>query len=170
MDFGKAPYAFTPMCESRPETAPFRFWKQGFWGQAFNGTELKYHISALFAIDLLKFRQMAAGDILRLHYQTLAPNPQSLANLDQDLPNFAQLHPHQNIPIFSLPQEWLWCETWCSDDSLENAKTIDLCNNPLTKQPKLHIAQTRIKEWPGLDEEARNISVGGDEYQRLFFP
>ena len=26
----------------------------------------------------------------------------------------------------SLPQEWLWCETWCSDESKKNAKTIDL--------------------------------------------
>lgn len=30
------------------------------------------------------------------------------------------------VPIFSLPQEWLWCETWCSDESLKTAKTIDL--------------------------------------------
>jgi hypothetical protein len=38
----------------------------------------------------------------------------------------AQTH----IPIFSLPQEWLWCESWCSDASKAAAKTIDLCNNP----------------------------------------
>jgi len=38
-----------------------------------------------------------------------------LANLDQDLPNYAQ----HAVPIHSLPQEWLWCETWCSDDSKE---------------------------------------------------
>jgi hypothetical protein len=37
------------------------------------------------------------------------------------------------VPIKSLPQEWLWCETWCSTDELKNAKSIDLCNNPLTK-------------------------------------
>ena len=30
------------------------------------------------------------------------------------------------VPIFSLPQEWLWCETWCSDATLKTAKTIDL--------------------------------------------
>ncbi|CAN0086816.1 unnamed protein product, partial [Ectocarpus sp. 8 AP-2014] len=34
------------------------------------------------------------------------------------------------VPIFSLPQEWLWCESWCSDGSKAEAKTIDLCNNP----------------------------------------
>lgn len=32
---------------------------------------------------------------------------------------------HQ-VPIKSLPQEWLWCETWCDDRSKKSAKTIDL--------------------------------------------
>jgi hypothetical protein len=41
------------------------------------------------------------------------------------------------VPIHSLPQEWLWCETWCDDESKPKAKTIDLCNNPETKTPKL---------------------------------
>ena len=44
------------------------------------------------------------------------------------------------VPIKSLPQEWLWCETWCSDGSKASAKTIDLCNNPRTKEPKLKAA------------------------------
>jgi UDP-glucose:glycoprotein glucosyltransferase len=168
MDFGKAPYAFTPMCESRPETESFRFWKQGSWEVLFRDNRFKYHISALFAVDLLKFRQVAAGDVLRAHYTALAPEPHSLANLDQDLPNYVQAQSQLSIPIFSLPQEWLWCETWCSDESFAKAKTIDLCNNPLTKRPKLDIAKTRIQEWPGLDAEVRNISVPGDEYQKSF--
>lgn len=29
----------------------------------------------------------------------------------QDLPNYAQ----HTVPIFSLPTEWLWCETWCGN-------------------------------------------------------
>lgn len=45
-------------------------------------------------------RQMAAGDHLRVLYEQLSKDPNSLANLDQDLPNYAQ---HQ-VPIFSLPQ------------------------------------------------------------------
>ena len=43
---------------------------------------------------------MAAGDQLRVVYDQLSRDPASLANLDQDLPNYAQ---HQ-VPIFSLPQ------------------------------------------------------------------
>ena len=60
-------------------------------------------------------RRLAVGDQLRAVYDGLARDPNSLANLDQDLPNYAQ----HAVPIHSLPQEWLWCETWCSDDSKE---------------------------------------------------
>ena len=62
------------------------------------------------------------------------------------------------LPIFSLPQEWLWCETWCSDAELKTAKTIDLCNNPMTKEPKLERARRILPEWEGLDEEVKNYS------------
>lgn len=40
----------------------------------------------------------------------------------QDLPN-NMIH---QVAIKSLPQEWLWCETWCDDKSKKKAKTIDL--------------------------------------------
>ena len=40
----------------------------------------------------------------------------------QDLPN-NMIH---QVAIHSLPQEWLWCETWCSDTEKPAAKTIDL--------------------------------------------
>ena len=49
-------------------------------------------------------------------------DPNSLSNLDQDLPN-NMIH---QVRIKSLPQEWLWCETWCDDASKQYAKTIDL--------------------------------------------
>jgi hypothetical protein len=78
----------------------------------------------------------------------LSRDPNSLANLDQDLPNYAQ----HSVPIFSLPQEWLWCETWCSNDTKKAAKTIDLCNNPMTKEPKLDQAKRIVSEWVELDE------------------
>ena len=40
----------------------------------------------------------------------------------KDLPN-NMIH---QVEIFSLPQDWLWCETWCSDESKKTAKTIDM--------------------------------------------
>ena len=56
-------------------------------------------------------------------------------------------------------QEWLWCETWCGNATKQYAKTIDLCNNPLTKEPKLQGARRIVTEWPGLDEEARSFTA-----------
>ena len=93
---------------------------------------------------------MRAGDSLRVLYDNLSADPNSLSNLDQDLPNYAQ----HMVPIHSLPQEWLWCQTWCSMESLPDAKTIDLCNNPLTKEPKLDVAKRLLPEWEEYDHAA----------------
>ncbi|KAF5027168.1 hypothetical protein F66182_741 [Fusarium sp. NRRL 66182] len=146
-DLEGAPYGFTPMCDSRTEMEGFRFWKQGYWANYLRG--LPYHISALYVVDLNRFRQLAAGDRLRQQYHTLSADPNSLSNLDQDLPNNMQF----TIPIHSLPQEWLWCETWCSDESQAQARTIDLCNNPQTKEPKLDRARRQVPEWTVYDDE-----------------
>lgn len=147
VDLQGAPYGFTPMCDSRTEMEGFRFWKQGYWANFLNG--LPYHISALYVVDLRRFRAIAAGDRLRQQYHQLSADPASLSNLDQDLPN----HMQSVLPIYSLPQEWLWCETWCSDESLAKAKTIDLCNNPMTKEPKLDRARRQVPEWTAYDDE-----------------
>lgn len=146
-DLEGAPYGFTPMCDSRTEMEGFRFWKQGYWKNFLRG--LPYHISALYVVDLKRFRQIAAGDRLRQQYHQLSADPNSLSNLDQDLPNHMQMM----LPIHSLPQEWLWCETWCSDEALKEARTIDLCNNPLTKEPKLDRARRQVPEWTVYDDE-----------------
>ncbi|KAG4304774.1 hypothetical protein PORY_001827 [Pneumocystis oryctolagi] len=132
MDLKGAPYGYTPMCDSRKEMDDY---------------------SALYVVDLEKFRKIAAGDILRQHYQILSQDPESLSNLDQDLPNNLQ----NIIPIFSLPQNWLWCRTWCSDESLKDAKTIDLCNNPMTKESKLERARSQIPEWNEYDKTIEDL-------------
>lgn len=41
--------------------------------------------SALYVVDLKKFRKVAAGDRLRGQYQGLSQDPNSLSNLDQVL-------------------------------------------------------------------------------------
>ncbi|KAJ6439944.1 UDP-glucose:glycoprotein glucosyltransferase [Purpureocillium lavendulum] len=151
LDLEGAPYGFTPMCDSRTEMEGFRFWKQGYWANYLRGRP--YHISALYVVDLRRFRELAAGDRLRQQYHALSADPASLSNLDQDLPNHMQFQ----IPIHSLPQEWLWCETWCSDDSLSSARTIDLCNNPQTKEPKLDRARRQVPEWTVYDEEIATL-------------
>ena len=102
-------------------------------------------------------RRRGYGDQYRVLYDNLSKDPNSLSNLDQDLPNYAQ----HVVPIHSLPEAWLWCETWCGNASRPAAKTVDLCNNPLTKEPKLNQA-TRVigQRWSDLDEHARKLSVG----------
>jgi hypothetical protein len=156
MDLQGAPYGYTPFCHrednTNKDTTGFRFWSGGFWKDHLRGKP--YHISALYVVDLLRFRKIRAGDTLRGIYEQLSADPNSLANLDQDLPNFAQ----HMVKIHSLPQEWLWCETWCSLDSLRTAKTIDLCNNPLTKAPKLEVAKRLLPEWATLDATATAAS------------
>lgn len=60
----------------------FRFWEQGYWKGFLRGRP--YHISALYVVDLNRFRRVAAGDQLRGQYQQLSADPGSLANLDQE--------------------------------------------------------------------------------------
>lgn len=42
------------------------------------------------------------------------------------------------------------------------ARTIDLCNNPKTKEPKLQAARRIIKEWPDLDKEQAEFTASVD--------
>ncbi|XP_045542261.1 UDP-glucose:glycoprotein glucosyltransferase [Papilio machaon] len=153
LDLGGAPYGYTPFCDSRKEMEGFRFWKQGYWRNHLQGRS--YHISALYVVDLKRFRRIAAGDRLRGQYQALSQDPNSLSNLDQDLPN-NMIH---QVAIKSLPQEWLWCETWCDDNSKKYAKTIDLCNNPMTKEAKLSAAMRIVPEWREYDGEVRALQA-----------
>jgi len=81
LDLGGAPYGYTPFCDSRTEMDGFRFWKQGYWRNHLQGR--RYHISALYVVDLRRFRRIAAGDRLRGQYQALSQDPNSLSNLDQ---------------------------------------------------------------------------------------
>uniref|UniRef100_A0A8C7Y6S8 UDP-glucose ceramide glucosyltransferase-like 1 n=1 Tax=Oryzias sinensis TaxID=183150 RepID=A0A8C7Y6S8_9TELE len=154
LDLEGAPYGYTPFCDSRREMEGYRFWKSGYWASHLG--HRKYHISALYVVDLKKFRKIAAGDRLRGQYQALSQDPNSLSNLDQDLPN-NMIH---QVAIKSLPQEWLWCETWCDDSSKQTAKTIDLCNNPKTKEPKLTAAARIVPEWVEYDSEIKDYGEG----------
>jgi len=169
MNLHGAVYGMVPFCGSGPESQPsatdrlfgwgsdkasdaknqetmgLRFWEQGFWKKHLAG--MHYHISALFVVNLELFRAQAAGDHLREVYQALTEDPTSLANLDQDLPNYVQ----RELNIFPLPAEWLWCETWCSDATKARAKTIDMCQNPLRKEGKLQQARRIAPEWAQYD-------------------
>ncbi|CAE8663872.1 unnamed protein product, partial [Polarella glacialis] len=171
LDMQGRAYGFSPFCNGHvldpsggdkldwknTNTTGFRFWESGYW-QSHLGPS-PYHISALFVVDLLEFRRQSVGDELRATYNQLTRDPGSLANLDQDLPNYAQ----HSIPIFSLPQEWLWCESWCSQPTKHLAKAIDLCQNPLTKEPKIAMARRVIPEWEGYHRRVLALQAGAVE-------
>jgi UDP-glucose:glycoprotein glucosyltransferase len=150
-------YGFVPFCSSRKDMLGYQFWREGYWKDTLQGRP--YHISALFVVDLDLFRQQSAGDQLRGYYDALSRDPNSLANLDQDLPNSLQ----QYLPIHSLPQEWLWCETWCSEATKKNAKTIDLCNNPELKEEKIRSAKRIIsgdlfeEDWETMEKNVQAV-------------
>ena len=55
--------AYTPFCDNNRDMDEFRFWKGGFWETHLRGKP--YHISALYVIDLARFRRQGAGD----HYR-----------------------------------------------------------------------------------------------------
>ena len=60
-----APLAYTPFCDNNKEMDGFRFWKQGFWKDHLRGHP--YHISALYVVDLARFRCAVIQHILALH-------------------------------------------------------------------------------------------------------
>lgn len=117
IDVKGAPYGYVPFCDSRKEVEGYRFWKQGFWKQT--KSNARYHISSMYVVDLNRFRETAAGDSLRMIYQSQSVDPNSVSNLDQDLPSYASAASSAGgvVPILDLPMEWLWCESWCDDES-----------------------------------------------------
>lgn len=149
-DLGGAPYGFVPFChgkDANPSTKGHRFWDSGFW-RTHLAPDFKYHISALFVVDLAAFR--AYADVIRSVFKGMGADPNSLANLDQDLPNYLQTN---GVPIKSLPQSWLYCEAWCAPHTKTKAKSIDMCQNPLTKEHKLDMAKrVAAPLWTKLDD------------------
>lgn len=154
-------YGFTAFCDSRKEADGYRFWKSGYWRDFLQGRP--YHISAMFLVDLKRLRSTLTADLLRGQYQILSRDPESLSNLDQDLPN----HLQHRIPIFTLPKDWLWCESWCSDEDKERAKIIDLCSNPARAESKLDSAMRIIPEWKALNEQVLVDITTPDEHVEL---
>ena len=163
MDLNGHPYAFTPFChgaDANPTTKGHRFWESGFWGSHL-GEWYQYHISALFVVDVDAFAKVA--DTIRGTYKGMAPDPNSFANLDQDLPNYLQT---SSVPIKPLPQEWLYCETWCAPHTKAAAKSIDMCQNPRTKEHKLDMAR-RIADplWSKLDAYLADLPAQKSDFR-----
>lgn len=73
MDLKGKPYAYTPFCSSRKETLGYQFWRTGYWKDHLRGRP--YHISALYVVDLARFRRQAVRTILFLVLSAMATHP-----------------------------------------------------------------------------------------------
>lgn len=124
MDLQGAPYGYPPMGDDSEDMEGFRFWKQGYWKDFLRGRP--YHISALYVVDLNRFRQVAAGDRLRGQYQGLSADPNSLSNLDQDLPNNCECclcacDADNTLPMLVACCSLLTCLVACSTISIADS-------------------------------------------------
>lgn len=63
--------------------SPFRKWISNTCFPCLLSLSAHISSSALYVVDLKKFRKIAAGDRLRGQYQALSQDPNSLSNLDQ---------------------------------------------------------------------------------------
>ena len=104
-----------------------------------------------FSFSTSTHRRNAVGDQLRAVYDQLARDPNSLANLDQDLPNYAQ----HIVPIHSLPQVQSIQELFSNRVFLIFSEQINLSTI------KTHFAKTIIfrNSWQNWHRQIRNTLI-----------
>lgn len=75
------------------------YWNEGYWKKMLQDNGLSfYSIEPIFVINIKRIRELNAGDKLRLHYQRLSTDVNSLLNIDQDLINNLQIE----VPLGTL--------------------------------------------------------------------
>ncbi|SCU96310.1 LAMI_0F06106g1_1 [Lachancea mirantina] len=75
------------------------YWKAGYWKEFLEKNNLQFHkMDTVFIVNMNLYREKFAGDKLRIHYQRLSADFNSLGNVDQDLVNYVQVE----IPIKTL--------------------------------------------------------------------
>jgi len=145
------PYAFVELCNSKPEMSSFQPSKANFWKDFLKNRT--YHISSLFIVDLPKFRKLAIGEMIRYLYQEMSFDPWTFGQLENDIPNILQ----EKQPGYSLGSIWSWCNIWCSDESIKEAKVIGACEMPGTKNRDLEFLRMNLPEWKQLEDEALKL-------------
>lgn len=79
------------------------YWEEGYWKKMLHDHGLSfYSIEPGFLINLKRIRELNTGDKLRLHYQRLTTDINSLINIDQDLINNLQME----VPVGSLKRTY----------------------------------------------------------------
>jgi UDP-glucose:glycoprotein glucosyltransferase len=134
-------YGFVPFCETGDRFAEHRFWNSSFWTLFLKGR--KFFSSAIFVVDLPRFRQANAGEYLRLIHRELSSKPLSVGHVDDDLLNLFQ----ERSPAAELPADWNWCDVWCAEEGIEGAKAVGICSNPISQQRDTEWVAKNLPEW-----------------------
>ena len=75
------------------------YWDSGYWAKTLQERRVKFHTTdPAFLINLQNLRKLEMGDKLRIHYQRLSADRNSLINAAQDLLNDLQVE----VPINTL--------------------------------------------------------------------
>ena len=148
LEFGGAPYAFPPICESRAETEQARYWRQGVWKELLK--DKTYHSASLFAVNLARFRTLNTGEWIRIVSQQFSPQAFVYESVDRDLPNFMQ----DRVPIYTLAQNWFWSSKWCTSETMSSAKAIAFAAHGNVSKVEDAMANPK---WVELDTELQEL-------------
>ena len=110
------------------------YWDEGYWQKSLKSRGLDFYtVNPGFVVNLDEFRKMDVGEKMRIHYQRLSADPNSLLNVDQDLINDMQLE----VPLHKLDRSLLepleadpefvekWLDLLSSDSMLEEEESQD---------------------------------------------
>jgi UDP-glucose:glycoprotein glucosyltransferase len=139
------PFALPPMCESN---AP-----PGEWPNVLKNKTYKYHNSEFFLVDLPSFKRSSGADWTRLVFHQLVGEMGRQEHADQDVLNVVQ----DRVPVFSLPQEWLWCDSWCPAEDMQSAKVLSIFPSLDGRPRDFEGAKDLIPEWAALRDNVTSL-------------
>ena len=131
------------------------YWDEGYWQKSLKSRGLSFYtVNPGFVINLDEFRRMDAGEKMRIHYQRLSADPNSLLNVDQDLINDIQLE----VPLHKLDRSLLepleadpeFVEKWL--DFLSSNSTFEEEEDVLGDEKKTQSLDGLEDEEPDLED------------------
>lgn len=126
------------------------YWNEGYWKKMLHDNGLTFHsIQPGFIINMERLRELNAGDKLRIHYQRLSSDINSLVNIDQDLLNNLQIE----IPLGTLKSNFI---NELTPDKEEVSQWMNKLNNA-TKKKETWSPSTDDYDYDNDEEEYLNI-------------
>lgn len=97
------------------------YWKQSKWRQI-APKNLEYFSPSIIVIDLDEWRNLAAGDMMRVHYAGYGVTSTHIA---YDLLNLAQVY----LKITPLDDRWFWCQSYCNNTLKSSSYVEGTCGD-----------------------------------------